>query len=253
MLVVNVSTGDIVQRMDYDEFGNVLLDTNPGFQPFGFAGGIYDSETKLVRFGARDYDPEVGRWTCKDPIGFGGRDSNLYGYCWNDPINLTDSNGYIAPFLVTGGIGAGAGAIGNTISQVIRNKGFSNFDWRELGVATGTGFVAGMAAPIVASSFVGSALLGAGANMLQTALTNAVKKECNSPGDYLTSGLAGLIGGGISGPITKVTGIQFATNSPWLDQAIARSLNNQAMIKLNAGLTNIIRNILGSSFSNWNW
>ncbi len=45
-------------RLDYDEFGRVLLDTNPGFQPFGFAGGHYDPDTQLVRFGARDYDPE---------------------------------------------------------------------------------------------------------------------------------------------------------------------------------------------------
>ena len=41
-LVVDSTTGTILQRMDYDEFGNVILDTNPGFQPFGFAGGIYD-------------------------------------------------------------------------------------------------------------------------------------------------------------------------------------------------------------------
>ena len=38
-LVVNASTGEAVQRMDYDEFGNVVEDTNPGFQPSGFAGG----------------------------------------------------------------------------------------------------------------------------------------------------------------------------------------------------------------------
>jgi hypothetical protein len=40
----------------YDEFGRVLSNTNPGFQPFGFAGGIYEVDTGLVRFGARDYD-----------------------------------------------------------------------------------------------------------------------------------------------------------------------------------------------------
>ena len=79
-LVVNASDGSVAQRMDYDEFGNVLQDTNPGFQPFAFAGGLYDSQTKLTRFGARDYDPEVGRWTAKDPIGFAGGDVNLYGY-----------------------------------------------------------------------------------------------------------------------------------------------------------------------------
>src|SRR6185503_11893125 len=79
-LVVNVATGAIAQRMDYDAFGVVLVDTNPGFQPFGFAGGLYEPLTGFVRFGARDYDPETGRWTTKDPILFGGGDINLYEY-----------------------------------------------------------------------------------------------------------------------------------------------------------------------------
>src|SRR5204863_9133550 len=81
--------------MDYDEFGNILLDTNPGFQPFGFAGGLYDQHTKLVRFGARDYDAETGRWTAKDPIRFAGSDTNLYGYVLNDPVNFIDPSGLI--------------------------------------------------------------------------------------------------------------------------------------------------------------
>jgi RHS repeat-associated protein len=71
----------------------VLLDTNPGFQPFGFAGGLYDRDTGLVRFGARDYDPETGRWTAKDPILFEGGDANLYGYVQNDPVNWRDPPG----------------------------------------------------------------------------------------------------------------------------------------------------------------
>jgi YD repeat-containing protein len=59
-LVVNTTTGAIAQRLDYDEWGRVLQDTAPGLQPFGFVGGIYDAGTRLVRFGARDYGPEVG-------------------------------------------------------------------------------------------------------------------------------------------------------------------------------------------------
>ncbi|MCK5524937.1 MAG: hypothetical protein KAI83_17560, partial [Thiomargarita sp.] len=92
-LVVDISDGTVVQRMDYDVFGNVTDDTNQGFQPFGFAGGLYDHETGLVRFGARDYDPEIGRWTTKDPILFDGGDTNLYGYVVNDPVNLIDPQG----------------------------------------------------------------------------------------------------------------------------------------------------------------
>jgi RHS repeat-associated protein len=92
-LVVDVATGTVAQQLDYDEFGNVLTDTHPGFQPFGFAGGLHDPDTGLVRFGARDYDAETGRWTAKDPIRFAGGDINLYGYVLNDPVNWIDPNG----------------------------------------------------------------------------------------------------------------------------------------------------------------
>src|SRR5262249_44322675 len=92
-LVVHLDSGTIVQRLDYDSFGNVTLDTHPGFQPFGFAGGLYDPETKLTRFGARDYDAETGRWTAKDPIRFAGGVPNLYGYVVNDPVNVSDPLG----------------------------------------------------------------------------------------------------------------------------------------------------------------
>jgi RHS repeat-associated protein len=99
-VIINTTTGEIVQRMDFDEFGKVMLDTNPGFQPFGFAGGLYDKDTGLVRFGARDYDAESGRWTCKDPIGFDGGDTNLYSYLWNDPINYFDPTGLLGEDII---------------------------------------------------------------------------------------------------------------------------------------------------------
>jgi RHS repeat-associated protein len=91
-LVVNTSDDSVAQRIDYDAFGVVLSDTNPGFQPFGFAGGLYDPDTGLVRFGARDYDPQTGRWTAKDPSLFDDG-TNVYAYVGNDPINFNDPTG----------------------------------------------------------------------------------------------------------------------------------------------------------------
>jgi RHS repeat-associated protein len=91
--VVKADDGSIAQRLEYDPFGRVTNDTAPGFQPFGFAGGLFDQDTRLVRFGARDYDSVTGRWVTKDPILFAGGDTNLYAYASNDPINHHDSNG----------------------------------------------------------------------------------------------------------------------------------------------------------------
>jgi RHS repeat-associated protein len=91
-MVVDNNSGAILQQLDYDPYGRVIVDTNPGFQPFGYAGGLYDRDTGLVRFGRRDYNPAVGRWTSKDPIGFAGG-LNLYGYVVQDPVNLVDATG----------------------------------------------------------------------------------------------------------------------------------------------------------------
>jgi RHS repeat-associated protein len=92
-LIVDIDTGAVAQRIVYDVWGNVTEDTNPGFQPFGFAGGVYDQHTKLTRFGARDYDPETGRWTAKDPVRFKGDGTNLCSYAWNSPVVYFDPHG----------------------------------------------------------------------------------------------------------------------------------------------------------------
>ena len=92
-LVLNVADGTVAQQLDYDEFGRLRADSNPGFQPFGFAGGLYDPDTGLVRFGARDYSSETGQWTARDPLLFAGTQYSLYAYVNNDPINLLDPLG----------------------------------------------------------------------------------------------------------------------------------------------------------------
>jgi RHS repeat-associated protein len=52
----------------------------------------YETASNAV-FGARDYDPELGRWVSKDPILFGGGQANLHVYVGNDPVNRRDPSG----------------------------------------------------------------------------------------------------------------------------------------------------------------
>jgi len=95
-VVVNASTGAVADRIDYDAWGNVTLDTNPGSTSLGYAGGLTDVATGLVRFGARDYDPSSGRWTARDPVLFDTDTWNSFDYASLDPINLRDAEG-LAP------------------------------------------------------------------------------------------------------------------------------------------------------------
>jgi RHS repeat-associated protein len=107
-VIVDAATGAVVHRMDFGPFGEVQQNTNPGWQPFGFAGGLYDSDTGLVRFGARDYDAQAAHWTSKDPIGFAANDPNVYGYVLGDPVNFVDPEGL--DLVLTVGLSATAGA-----------------------------------------------------------------------------------------------------------------------------------------------
>jgi hypothetical protein len=46
-----------------------------------------------LHLNARDYDPQTGLFISKDPIGFEGGDTNLYGYGLGDPVNMVDPSG----------------------------------------------------------------------------------------------------------------------------------------------------------------
>jgi RHS repeat-associated protein len=82
----------VVYTAQYASFGKAA-GTGLDWMPFGFAGGVYDSDTGLVRFGAREHDPALGRWVSKDPVLFEGDGPNLYVYVRNDPINEIDVSG----------------------------------------------------------------------------------------------------------------------------------------------------------------
>jgi len=191
-LVVDASTGAIAQRLDYDEFGRVVQDTNPGFQPFGFAGGIYDPDTGLVRFGARDYDPEIGRWTAKDPIRFDSTGTNLYAYALGDPVNLVDPDGRIVAQLVGAGIGAGFAVAGAIQSGASNEQILQAFVAGALAGALSTLPIPGLN-PLLSGAIVGG-VTGFGGN-LGVQLATGTDLECLDFGSAGKSALAGAAGG----------------------------------------------------------
>ena len=120
-VVVNVDTGAVAQNYEYSPFGVLEVDvTTEAIVPHRFAGGLYDSDTGLLRFGARDYDPAIGRFTAKDPIGFAGGDPNLYAYAGNDPINGAEPRGLFVDTLMD------AVAIGGCAFAILRDNVFGS-------------------------------------------------------------------------------------------------------------------------------
>jgi RHS repeat-associated protein len=99
-----------------------------------FTGKETDSATGLIYFGARFYDPEVGRFITVDP----GKDGmNWYAYCNDNPINNFDPDGR-----ETVGLGGSASAaflarLGVSGTIVIDDKGNIGF---ALGGDVGGGF-----------------------------------------------------------------------------------------------------------------
>jgi RHS repeat-associated protein len=92
--VVTDDSGAVVKSVDYDAFGRVTSDSDPSFAlPLGFAGGLTDAVTGLVRFGLRDYDPASGRWTTRDPAGMSSGQADPYAYVDQDPASHVDPTG----------------------------------------------------------------------------------------------------------------------------------------------------------------
>ena len=99
----------------------------------------------LVHFGAREYDPETGSFTRKDPSRFGGGE-NLYVYAGGDPINFVDPNGEGIVGAVLGGLEGGAVGYAEEGAVQVLDKDFAGFDCGKLRGAAGWGAAFGAAA-----------------------------------------------------------------------------------------------------------
>ena len=76
----------------YDPWGNIISSTGSLANPLRFTAREWDEESRLYFYRARYYDPQVGRFISRDPIGLLGG-LNTYGYVHNNTINRKDPLG----------------------------------------------------------------------------------------------------------------------------------------------------------------
>jgi RHS repeat-associated protein len=233
------SAGTVASQYTYDPYGNQTT-VSGTTSDIGYAGYFTHAVSGLDFTLHRAYDPTHARWLNRDPIGESGG-INLYQYTRGNPTSNTDPSGEFVP-IITGGIGAGAAAIGNIIVQLHQTGDVSCINWKNVGVSALTGFVAGFAAPFV--GLAGAVGVGAGTNLLNYWGTQTVNNDAFSPqaavGSVETGALGGLVGGAF------IPGVVFAQNSPWLSQTISASLNLEAGLALNVTTSNLLRSLTGN-------
>ncbi|MDQ5933429.1 MAG: hypothetical protein QG574_727 [Cyanobacteriota bacterium erpe_2018_sw_21hr_WHONDRS-SW48-000092_B_bin.40] len=90
IIAVSNNSGAVANKNKFSPFGEI---TTLGGTTIGFTGQRYDSELGLYYFKHRYYSPKLGRFLQPDPIGYTGRDFNLYTYVDNSPQKYTDPMG----------------------------------------------------------------------------------------------------------------------------------------------------------------
>jgi RHS repeat-associated protein len=88
------SSGAVRARYEYDPYGRQTKVSGDLEADFGFTGFYRHQASGLNLMKYRAYDPELARWTSREPLGELGPDGpNMYGYVGNDPINYFDLGG----------------------------------------------------------------------------------------------------------------------------------------------------------------
>ncbi|MBN9378006.1 MAG: hypothetical protein BGO14_00790 [Chlamydiales bacterium 38-26] len=113
--------GQLLKEYQYTAFG--IAQNPPDFNPWRFASKHYDSETHLVYFGRRYYDPVMGRWTTPDPADYSDG-PNLYTYLQNNPLIYIDGYGLDGMKMTTSkALEMGELFLGKDYNEVVHGSG----------------------------------------------------------------------------------------------------------------------------------
>jgi RHS repeat-associated protein len=88
--------GEVEEEYLYDAFGNILAKDDAIINPYRFSTKEYSQKSGLIFFGARYYDPEIGRFITRGAITqIYEKPATIhpYVYCLNNPVNLIDLGG----------------------------------------------------------------------------------------------------------------------------------------------------------------
>lgn len=103
--------GAVLWHKDYAPFGEQLESSTGGSERLAYTGKQHDDVIGLTNFGARQYDPEIGRFLNVDPVGFVDDNTmsfNRYLYVNNNPYKYVDPDGeflnFAAKFVLDVGI-----------------------------------------------------------------------------------------------------------------------------------------------------
>ena len=129
--------GAIVQKMQYDSYGNLEQLLGEFGDEINYTGKKLDKITGLYYFNQRYYDPELGRFLTHDPA---GQAMNPYLYAGNNPLMYIDPDGEFWNFIVaafwTGAAAAGGNFVWQTANNLFENGlNFSNWSYDTQSIA----------------------------------------------------------------------------------------------------------------------
>ncbi len=131
------SSGAVTHSYSYDPYGVTSETTSSALvNPWRYTGQYQDLSTGLYKMGARYYQPDLGRWTQRDPSGL---DANAYAYVGGNPVNFVDPSGF-APCLLFGFRNSEGGCVGGSVDD--NGQNFTRFGEA---VACGLAAVGGVA------------------------------------------------------------------------------------------------------------